>query len=293
LDVNGNASVSGTLAFHTGTGTIQTTAFSPLVIGGPTTGNITISASNDLSAGSVAPNVTNVTDLGLAGKLWRNIYGTALYQGINQVCDTGGNCSGVGNLWGQSNGSLYPVNNTVNVYFGATAATATTSAKFAFTGINGGTPTASIAGTPASGNATFIDGNGNISTTNAKNLTLGNSATYATTGNILLNPNGTGSVGIGTTGPASKLDVSGRIAQSGSTSITGYMMTNSGQLASSTNLNPGILVYGGDSTSSTYGMDIGYNGKFLTRFITVPVLMVLPLHILVRQTQQIKVLLRK
>ncbi|EKE13340.1 MAG: hypothetical protein ACD_13C00030G0001, partial [uncultured bacterium] len=52
-----------------------------------------------------------------------------------------------------------------------------------------------------------MDGNGNISTTNRQNLVLGNSTTYDTTGNILLNSNGTGNVGIGTTSPTALLDV--------------------------------------------------------------------------------------
>lgn len=116
------------------------------------------------------------------------------------------NASGVGtNYWEIANGALYPVNATLDAFIGGAASA---SAKFAFLNVNSGTPTASISGTTANAN-TFIDGNGNISTTNRASLVLGNSATYDSTGNILLNPNGTGNVGIGTTIPTSRLHVQG------------------------------------------------------------------------------------
>jgi hypothetical protein len=210
LDVAGNASVSGTLAFHAGTGTIQTTTFSPLVLGGSTTGNITLNPSNAVAGGNISPAVTNVTDLGTASLLYRNIYGTTIYQGTNQVCDVSGNCTAGTDVWNVSNGAYTQKFPNQDVLLGVAAGVnATASAKFAFMNINSPTlaPTASIAGTLANV-ATFIDGNGNIATTNTHNLTLGNSATYPTgTGNILLNPNGTGFVGIGTTSPGTPLQV--------------------------------------------------------------------------------------
>ncbi len=99
--------------------------------------------------------------------------------------------------WDLANGVVFPKNNSVDLTIGGSA---TASAKFAFKNVLAGTPTASISGT-TSNVATFIDGNGNFSTTNRNNLTLGNSSAYNFTGNILLNPNGTGNVGIGATSP--------------------------------------------------------------------------------------------
>ncbi len=271
LDVAGAASVSGSLTFRTaGSPTIQTTAFNPLVIGGNSTGNITLDPSNHIAGGYVAPNTTNVSDLGTSSLLWRNIYGTnikgtTIYQGANQVCDAGGTgCPAGATIWGQSLGSIYPLNNTVNVFFGATAATATTSAKFAFTGIpTGGTPTASIAGTTA-GVATFIDGNGNISTTNRNNLVLGNSSTYDTTGNILLNPVASlGNVGIGTTAPTAKLEILAAIGygaglitttnDSSQTAITGNALSTLGS-------NIGVLGVA-KGNSNVYGVEGNAQGS--------------------------------
>src|SRR3989344_5707526 len=77
-----------------------------------------------------------------------------------------------------------------------------------------------------------------------------------------------GNVGIGTTGQGVKLDVKGgAINQEGSAGINGYLWTNSGNLASTTNLNPGVLLLKG-TTTSKYGMDLGYNGTWRTRIFT-------------------------
>ena len=95
------------------------------------------------------------------------------------------------------------------------------------------------------------------------------STNSGTTAHMVLN--GSGNVGIGTASPASKLDVSGRIMQTGSAAITGYLNSNSGLLASTSSLNPGLLLFGtvAGSAGNYYGMDLGYsNAKFRTRIFT-------------------------
>ncbi len=155
---------------------------------------------------NILPSASATYDLGSSSLLWNNVYATSFSQNGNLVCDaSGANCpAGSTQYWQQTAaGVLFPLNSSVDFLIGSSA---TASAKFAFTGVSSGTPTASISGTTANV-ATFIDGNGNISTTNRTNLLLGNSSTYDSTGNILLNPNGTGNVGIGTTSPGVKLHV--------------------------------------------------------------------------------------
>ncbi len=187
------ASISGTTAFVssylTGEGNLATTNFANLTIGGATTGNITLNPSNSISGGFVAPNTTNVTDLGQASLVWRNIYGTTiagttLTQGGNAVCDSSGaNCPAAGSggsKWRLVPGAIMPFTDTLDVLIGSTA---TSSAKFAFKNVYSGTPTASISGTTAFV-STFLTGEGNLATTNFANLTIGG----GTTGNITLNP---------------------------------------------------------------------------------------------------------
>jgi hypothetical protein len=206
----------------------------------------TVSGSLALGSSVAAPGPGN---LSMSGNLIADgrITGTTIFQGVNQVCDISGNCTGSTDLWSLANGALFPKNNTVDVLFGATSGTtATQSAKFAFTGIDtGGTPTASISG--ATNVALFMDGNGNISSTNRNNLTLGNSSTYNTTGNILLNPNGTGNVGIGKTVPLFKLDVAGSASISATLSLGPMNQVDAGTCNVT---NAGKQYY--DGTANTY-----------------------------------------
>src|SRR6185436_10626390 len=88
------------------------------------------------------------------------------------------------NYWQAVNpGTIAPYNTTVDVLVGGTA---TNSAKFAFTNVAGGTPTASISAVTTQ-NALSLDALGNIGTTNRQTLTLGG----AGTGNITLVSAGT------------------------------------------------------------------------------------------------------
>ena len=117
-----------------------------------------------------------------------------------------GNCPGSGSggsKWTELSGLLYPNNATNDVLIGGTT---TSSAKFAFLNVASGTPTASVSANSGN-NAAYLTGDGTLATTNRGTLTIGNSAAYNTTGNVLINPNGTGNVGIGTTSPGALLDV--------------------------------------------------------------------------------------
>lgn len=109
----------------------------------------------------------------------------------NQILSTDG--SGTlswadnGIYWAQANGSLYPLNSTVDVFIGGQS---TASADFAFINVNSGTPTASI-----SGNISFNSA-GVIQTTQNRTLTIGGDST----GSILLSPgNGPGRLYLGNT----------------------------------------------------------------------------------------------
>ena len=205
LDVAGAASVSGSLSFRAGAGSIQTTTFSPLTIGGATTGNITLNPSNAVAGGYVAPATTNVSDLGTASLLWRNIRGTTLYQGANQVCDVSGNCSSIGNFWQLNNHVLSPANHTD--YDLAVGGTSTASAKFQVLASNGNitsTGTASV-----SGNLTLGNGSALQSAYGPLTLNYKSGANAYTAGLTLTN---SGSVGVGTTTPSEKLTVAGNIS---------------------------------------------------------------------------------
>ena len=103
-------------------------------------------------------------------------------------------------------GAIVPYNSTLDFLIGGQA---TTSAKFAVTGINAGTnPTASISATTGgnAGNGIAIAGNGSIQSLRNNTLTVGGDST----GNISLMPrNGGGNVGIGTASPVAPLHISG------------------------------------------------------------------------------------
>ncbi|HEX8965598.1 MAG TPA: site-specific integrase [Patescibacteria group bacterium] len=91
-----------------------------------------------------------------------------------------------------ANGTLYPINNTLDVLVGVTDTTnATQSAKFAVLNISGGTPTASVSAQDGTNRALSLIGNGTIQGAQNNNITIGGN----TTGNITLSPlnGGTGS----------------------------------------------------------------------------------------------------
>ncbi len=244
LEVGGNVEIANYLYFANGA-----------------TNYLRFDGSDFILSNDFLPSANNTYNLGASGTRWANIYGTNLYQNGNQVCDTSGNCSAAGSDWTIANGTIYPKNSTTDLLVGGIS---TASAKFAFMNVNSGTPTASISGTTG---ATFLTANGYLSTTNRQSLTLGNSAAYNTTGNILLNPNGTGNVGIGTTSPSSPLQLHGpstglvdilKISKAGGS--TSYMSVFS-NTSNTSNFDPSFLGFHGSGGSSALqfigGMDAG------------------------------------
>ena len=193
---------------------------------------------------------TGTNDLGSAALPWDNVYGVILHQNGNLVCDAAGNnCPFNGGYLGEGFGALYPVNNTTDLLIGSSA---TTSAKFAFTGVSSGIPTASISGTTANV-ATYLTGNGTLSTTNAQNLVLGSS----TTGNIILSSRGVTSL----TADGANLTAAGTITLPNSNTLTG--VSNYLQLANGVSVGGGTT-YHFDSTGNIVANDVAVNGGNLT-----------------------------
>ncbi|MBI2029972.1 site-specific integrase [Candidatus Gottesmanbacteria bacterium] len=136
-----------------------------------------------------------------------------LYWGNDLVCDVSEtNCGWVAgtsqaNYWIINNGTIYPVNSTVDFLVGGTA---TSSAKFAVLNVDSGTPVASVSA--GVNGASYLTAGGILSSTNMLPVVIGSS----TTGSVQLAPkgttglfvNGSGLVGIGTTTPDQLLDLS-------------------------------------------------------------------------------------
>jgi site-specific recombinase XerD len=137
-----------------------------------------------------------------------------------QACGSGG---GGSSNWRYNLGTLSPLNDTVDLLVGGNA---TSSARAAFLNIGSGTPTASVSAGVAGG--AFLTADGTLSTTARQSLILGNSASYNTTGNIFLNPNGVGNVGIGTTTADSKLTLLDTSNTAASFSLTNNTATTLG-----------------------------------------------------------------
>ena len=205
LDLRGNsgiypvASISGN------------TAFANLIVDQSGSGDL-FSASK---SGTPIFTITNAGGIALFGS-----------QGSNNQCITSngvgqavswGSCGGIGtnnNYWQLNSGALAPYSTTLDLLLGGTA---TTSAKFAFTGVDTTSPVASIAANPASGTSnglTFAGASDTIQSLNRNTLTIGGN----TTGDISFRPGGqavgnsiylasNGNVGIGTANPGFQLSV--------------------------------------------------------------------------------------
>ena len=127
------------------------------------------------------------------GLIGQTAIGTASQCLLGGTTPSFGSCtSGPDAIWQQTNGAIFPNNSTVDLLIGGQA---TTSAKFAVLNVNSGTPVASVS-SGLSGTSAYLTADGTLATQNRMSLTIGNSSTYNTTGNVLINPNGTGNVGI-------------------------------------------------------------------------------------------------
>ncbi|MBI2810786.1 MAG: hypothetical protein HYX67_08170, partial [Candidatus Melainabacteria bacterium] len=121
-------------------------------------------------------------------------------------------------------------------------------------------------GSTVAGDYMEVGAYGNINQIDTKDRDFRIYSTAAPSAGITL-LQGSGNVGIGTTGPASRLDVAGAIAQRGvaAANYDGYLQTNAGQAQDGTLLNPGILIFNG-SPGFKYGMDLGMaNSRFRSR----------------------------
>lgn len=241
LDVAGDAEIANYLYFANGA-----------------TDYLRFDGSNFILSNDLLPSADSSYNLGSATYAWANIYGDAIYQNGNAVCDASGNC-GSTSLWSSALGALYPNNSTLDVLIGGTA---TASAKFAFLNVNSGTPTASIAGNlalaapagadPATKLKVYNGGSFGIQTSVGGDVGLIEKITFLNNG----------SVGIGTTVPATTLHTVGstRVSRTSITSqfIDIYPDNSAGNINYSTGdgsqkpLLFNIEVTGGSANSSNY-----------------------------------------
>jgi hypothetical protein len=163
-------------------------------------GNIAFAGTNNV--------LSTLASAATSAQIW------TLPNATGTICVGGQTCasSGIVGYLQRSAGALSQSNITDDFLLGALA---TTSAKFGFLNVAGGTPTASIsANIPNS--AAYLTGAGVLGTTNAQTLQLGSSST----GSIVFIPGAAtamtimpgGSVGIGTPSPLATLDIRGNSA---------------------------------------------------------------------------------
>src|SRR6185503_4170398 len=166
-----------------------------LTLGGDSTGNIVLSDLALASAGltvASGQNTTLASFINDGGVVYANASGVLAQTtaGNSSQCLIGGttpswsDCGGAaGDDWNFLNGALSPkLASVADLLLGSQS---TSSAKFAFSNVAGGTPTASISAITTN-NALSLDAAGNIFTTNKQSLTLGS----ASTGNIVIGNTG-------------------------------------------------------------------------------------------------------
>ncbi len=161
--------------------------------------------------------------------------GLCLQSGVSNP--TWGSCGGI-NYWNLSSGSLKPINDTLDLLVGGQT---TAAAKFRFLNNAAGTPVASISAN-SSNNAAFIAGDGTFGTTNRQTLTIGNSSSYNTTGNILINPNGVGQIGINTSSILATLDLRANLINGGTLPVATISGKTSNSILQIDNSGAGDLI---------------------------------------------------
>lgn len=138
-------------------------------------GNLGLGVTNPSSklqvAGDILPEANSTRNLGSNSLSFNNVFGTNVYAANIY---TTGNVSG---FWERTDGALYPNIQSVDLLLGSTA---TSTAKFGFTNVLTGTPTASVSAGLAG--ATILTADGTLRTTANQTLALGG----GNTGNILL-----------------------------------------------------------------------------------------------------------
>ena len=208
LDIAGSASVSGSLSFRTGAGSIQTTGNNSLTIGGNTTGNITLSPLNgsgtvlntgtmNLSSGKTYQ--INATDVLSATTLGTAVVNSSLTQvgtistGTWQATSIKANYGGTGLTTYSTGDILY-----------AASSNPTSLSKRSIGSSN--QVLTVLGGVPTWQTPPFLRSLGTVAPTNiTDDLLVGGNSTAAAK---FLVSGTTGNVGIGTTNPAYKLHVS-------------------------------------------------------------------------------------
>ena len=169
-----------------GTGTKPTVSNTGVLSLGGSTGALTLAAGTGISVSGLT--ITN-SDTGSSQNIFKTIKSDSTSIAASSNTDTLTFASGTGITltpdttnkkitiagsatgadFQENNGALSPVNITDDLLLGGIS---TSTAKFAFVNVAGGTPTASISASSGN-NATFLTGTGNLQTTNRQTLTLG------------------------------------------------------------------------------------------------------------------------
>ena len=219
-----SAGISGA-TFLSADGKLQTTNAQNLTIGGGSTGNITISPASTTTINGttifsgLGLGIAHISSTGILSSALVNLNGGTDVSGILPVANGG-------SPFEETNGAITERIPTEDLLLGATS---TASAKFAFTNVNSGIPTASISGT--GNNATFLTSAGVLGTTNKQTLQLGN----ASTGNINFFSNANNLTSAGNLTLANNLSIGGIIAANTSHTINGLSINAATQTLSANN----------------------------------------------------------